>query len=100
MDARQTGDLGFDSLLRHFFINSNQHFALPGPPGGQTVGPPFPVLVDKLFIHHLSTTTKRGAMREGGPSNKVKTFGGQTVGGGCNQESLSTVRKRLKNIDW
>jgi len=38
----------------------------------------------------LSTTTKPPqnpwAMRGGGPSNKVKTFGGQNVGGENNHE--------------
>jgi len=40
MDARHTGELRFDSLLRHFFKNSNQHLAWPGPPGGVTVRHP------------------------------------------------------------
>jgi len=37
MDAQHTGELGFDSLLRHFFKNFNQHLALQGLPDGQTV---------------------------------------------------------------
>ena len=42
VDARHTGELGFDSLLRHFFKNLNQHLALQGPPDGHTVHPPPP----------------------------------------------------------
>jgi len=59
-DARHTGELGFDSLLRHFFKNLNQHLALPGPPGGQTVGPQFPAQVDNLFwwTNGASTTSQ------------------------------------------
>ena len=46
MDARRTGELGFNSLLRHFIKNLNQHLALQGPPGGQTV------------CHYLPKSTK------------------------------------------
>ena len=40
VDVRQSGELGFESLLRHFFKNLNQHLALQGPPAGQTVRHP------------------------------------------------------------
>ena len=40
VDARHTGEPGFESLLRHFFKNLTQHLALPGPPAGQTVQHP------------------------------------------------------------
>ena len=59
MDAGHTGDLGFDSLLRNFYKNSNQHLALQGPPGGPTV------------CHHLPTSTK--------PEDN--TYGGESGGG-------------------
>ena len=65
MDARHTGDLRFDSLLRHFFKTFNQHLALQGPPGGQTVR------------HHLPTSTKTDG-QSGGRGN---------VGGENNHES-------------
>ena len=42
-------------------------------------------LVDKQFVHHHQTSILV-AKRDGGPSNKVKTFIGQTVGGGYNHE--------------
>ena len=45
MGARQTGDLGFESLLRHFFKNLTQHLALPESPAGQTVRHP------SLYVH-------------------------------------------------
>ena len=61
MDPRHTGELGFDSLLRHFFKNLNQHLALQGPPGGQTV------------CHHLPTSTKPVDNMLGGE------FGGWTI---------------------
>ena len=40
VDARHTGELGLESLLRHFFKNLNQPLALQGPPAGQTVRHP------------------------------------------------------------
>jgi len=42
MDARHAGELGFDSPLRHFFKNLNQHLALQRPPNGHTVRHPPP----------------------------------------------------------
>ena len=65
MGAQRIGGRGFYSLLRHFFKNSIQHLAHPGPPGGQTVR------------HHFPTSTK--------PVDN--SLGGQTVGGENNHES-------------
>ena len=96
MGARHTGDLGFDSLLRHFFVNLNQHLALTGPPGGHTVWAnglsttSCDSLIDKpvdtLFVHHHQTSTKLVAKRDGGSTNKPKTFGGPTMGEESNHE--------------
>ena len=49
MDARHTGEPGFDSLLRHFFKNLTQHLALPESPAGQTVCHP-PLYVHKPVV--------------------------------------------------
>jgi len=40
VDARHTGEPGFESHLRHFFKNCTQHLALPESPAGQTVWHP------------------------------------------------------------
>ena len=48
-------------------------------------------LVDTLFVHHHQTSTKWGAKRDGGSSNKVETIGGPTVGGESNHESKYTA---------
>ena len=40
-----------------------------------------------LFKWQPQPPHNRGAMHDGGPSNKVKTFGGQTVGGESNHET-------------
>jgi len=57
-------------------------------------------LVDKQFVHHHQTSKKLVAKRDGGPSNKVKTFGGQTVGGGCNHELNFVCSIKRKNNDY
>ena len=80
MDARHTGDHRLNSILRHFFKNSNQHLALQGPPGGQTVP------------HPLPTSTKPVENSWGGQSGgwsirSGKMRGGQSGSGENNQES-------------
>ena len=68
--ARHTGELGFESLLRHFFKNLTQHLALPESPAGQTV------------CHHLFTSTNQwmNHSKSGGPSVLVdKHYSGQLV---------------------
>ena len=47
--ARHTGELGFESLLRHFFKYLTQHLALPESPAGQTVPHP-PLYVHKPVV--------------------------------------------------
>ena len=96
-EARHTGDLGLNSLLRHFFINLNQHLASPGPPGGHTVGANswttiscdslIEKLEEKRFVHHHQTSTNLVDKLDCCSSNKVETCSGQTVGGKSNHES-------------
>jgi len=84
--------------LRHFFNNLKQHLALPWPPGGHTVWADglstiscdslIEKLLDKLLVCHHQTSTKWVANHYGGPCNKVEMFGGQTVGGESNRESI------------
>ena len=52
MDARHTGDLGFDSLLGHYFKYLNQHLALPRPPGG------YSDCFRGRIVHRMATATK------------------------------------------
>ena len=68
--ARHTGELRFESLLRHFFKNLTQHLALPESPAGQTVR------------HQLFTSSNQwmNHSKSGGPSVLVdKYYSGQFV---------------------
>jgi hypothetical protein len=50
VDAQQTGEPGFKSLLRHFFKNLTQHLALPLSPAGQKNRHP-PLYVHKPVVN-------------------------------------------------
>jgi len=54
VDTRHAGEPGFDSLLRHFFKNLNQHLALQGLHAGQTVLHP-PLYNPNQWLNHLKT---------------------------------------------
>jgi len=84
MDAWHTRELGFDSLLRHFFKNSTHHLALPGHPHSTSTqsGPSIEKLVFLRWRWRIMDVSLRWTIRGG------KTWGGQTMGGENNHESI------------
>ena len=73
MDTRYAGELGFDSLLRHFFQQLKPTLSFARVPLWPNSSPPPP------YVH-----------KTGGQSGGWTTLGGQTLGGENTHESMYT----------
>ena len=100
MDARQTSEIGFDSLLRHFFKNSNKHLALPGHPGGVTIWHAHATSIPQWLNgaknggYYLMVVSSHNGHFIKVNNQGVKTWGGQTVDGENNHESKFSCNRQ------